>query len=745
MPAWNANCTVMVFGRRTGNIHMTFSESSAFFRAVRDNGGCRPATVKVTMAPAGRLGTMMSMLFDDDAELEDEFKSAAFTSDDVRAMERPLLDDGMPLMRMAASATAMTARVMMARAHVSPDTARIVLLAGGGDNGGDGLFAAAELAHDGVEVTVVAVGRSLHEQGLAALRAEGGELIVLDPDADIPGFAGPEDAQEAADLFDDAIGVIETSHLVIDAMTGIGLNGALRGIPAHIAAEVGEDGELPDTIALPHGRSGDEFPLVLAVDTPSGVGINDGTLPGPYIPADVTITFGALKPCDLLPPATYVCGRQVLVDFGFDTEPFTPTVEAVTRRTAAQAVRLPHITDAKYSRGVVGLVTGSDEYPGAAVLSSEAAANSNVGMVRYVGPVRAQDMVLRRVPEAVMGKGHVQSWVVGSGVPAGPDEGDVDQQRKRIGALLAHYAADEAGSDEMPPIVVDAGALDLLPESCVPQVLITPHAGELARLISERDENVTAEDVMAEPLAWATRAWELTGATVLLKGAVTVVVGDDDAGNAQAFVSGSAPAWLASAGAGDVLAGTLGAVLAQNAATLEQLPDQTAIYAAVGAYIHGLAATLASASTQSGLCEPVVYDDRDPIAFLQAMEPDDVPDDAITGTLGSPIRAGDVADQLPLAFGTLVSLYDAESDDSDDSSDGGDDEGSAPDSPKPDGSDAVRVYSSDGGSGIIDGTVANAPRDDDDEIVLDADRDYTDEELDALADAILAQYEDPER
>lgn len=717
--------------------------------------------VKDTMVPAGRLGTMMSMLFDDDAELEDEFKSAAFTSDDVRAMERPLLDDGVPLMRMAASATAMTARVMMARAHVSPDTARIVLLAGGGDNGGDGLFAAAELARDGVEVTVVAVGRSLHEEGFAALRAEGGEVIVLDPDADIPGFAGPEDEQEAADLFDDAIGVIETSHLVIDAMTGIGLNGALRGIPAHIAAEVGENGELPDTIALPHGRGGDEFPLVLAVDTPSGVGINDGTLPGPYIPADVTITFGALKPCDLLPPATYVCGRQVLVDFGFDTEPFAPAVEAVTRRTAAQAIRLPHVNDAKYSRGVVGLVTGSDEYPGAAVLSSEAAASANVGMIRYVGPVRAQDMVLRSVPEAVMGKGHVQSWVVGSGVPAGPDDGDMDPQRKRIAALLAHYAVDEEGSDEMPPIVVDAGALDLLPESCVPQVLITPHAGELARLISERDEDVTADEVMAEPLVWATRAWELTGATVLLKGAVTVVVGDDGEGHVQTFVSGSAPAWLASAGAGDVLAGTLGALMAQNAATLEKLPDQTAIYAAVGAYIHGLAAAMASASTQSGLCEPVIYDGGNPIAFLHAMEPESVSDDAVTGTLGLPIRAGDVAAHLPLAFGDLVRLYDDEpdddhGDDADSDDDGGADDPVAPstvDDSDVDDSDDVRVYSSDGTPltvgddgvhDVADLAGVNFNGGPDDEIVLDADRDYTDEELDALADALLSRYADRE-
>ncbi|WP_204313979.1 bifunctional ADP-dependent NAD(P)H-hydrate dehydratase/NAD(P)H-hydrate epimerase [Bifidobacterium saimiriisciurei] len=678
------------------------------------------------------------MLFDDDAELEDEFRSVAFASDDVRAMERPLLEDGVPLMRMAASATAMTARVMMARAHVSPDAARITLLAGGGDNGGDGLFAAAELASDGVDVTVVAVGRSLHEAGFAALRAAGGEVIVLDADAEIPGVDGPQDAQEAADLFEEAVSAAESSHLVIDAMTGIGLHGELRGIPAQVAAALGEHGQLPDVIATPCGAGRDGFPLVLAVDAPSGVGIDDGTLPGPYIPADVTITFGALKPCDLLPPAAYVCGQQVLVDFGFDTEPFLPAVENVTQRTAAQSIRLPHVNDSKYSRGVVGLVTGSDEYPGAAVLSSRAAVLSNVGMIRYVGPRIAQDMVLARVPEAVMGKGHVQSWVVGSGVPSGPDEGDMDAQRRRIAALLAHYSPDEDGSEELPPVVVDAGALDLLPENCVPQVLITPHAGELARLLSERDEEVSVQDVLAEPLNWATRAWELTGATVLLKGAVTVVVGDDGDGNPHVFVSGSGPAWLATAGAGDVLAGVIGAVLAQNAETLVRLPDQMAVFAAVGAYIHGLAAGMASESFQRGSCPPVVYDGESPLEFFHAMQPRRIePGSVLDGTLGHPIVAGEVADCIPGVFGTLIGMYDDnDGDDADDGVAPGDGDGDGDVAEVPVFSRGVDSDDAAGGDDEADG---------DADVVLDVDRDYTDEELDALADALFARYEEEER
>ena len=206
-------------------------------------------------------------------------------------------------------------------------------------------------------------------------------------------------------------------------------------------------------------------------------------------------------------------------------------------------------------------MTGSARYPGAAVLSARAAARTNSGMVRYMGPQHAQDMVLSALPEAVIGKGRVQSWVVGSGVPAGDDEtADEDMQRETIAALLKHYTLERSDADgssmelnerihAMPPIVVDAGALDLLPEHVPAQVVITPHVGELARLLNRIEHtDIDVDDVYAEPLAYARRAHELTGATVLLKGAVTIVVGEDGDGEERVILSGRAPAWLATAG-----------------------------------------------------------------------------------------------------------------------------------------------------------------------------------------------------
>ncbi|KAB7788345.1 bifunctional ADP-dependent NAD(P)H-hydrate dehydratase/NAD(P)H-hydrate epimerase [Bifidobacterium cebidarum] len=622
------------------------------------------------------------MEYADDADRRELLLHSAYDAQTVRDMERPLLDKGIPLMRMAAQAVAHTAAGMLDDEDLALEDSSIVLLAGAGDNGGDGLFAAAALTQEGAAVTAVAVGKSLHEAGFAEFVRAGGKVLVLDPAAEIPGCASGFSAGEAGERLQAAVSLINKSHLVIDAMTGIGIQGALRGIPAALAAAVGLDGEVPDEPALPGRESSRDYPLILAVDTPSGVGVDDGSLPGPYLPANVTVTFGAMKPCAVLPPATFGCGRIQLVDFGFTIDDVEPAVEVVDHLFASDAIRLPHYEDSKYARGVVGLVTGSQRYPGAAVLTTRAAARANTGMVRYLGPERAQNMVLASVPEAVLGKGHVQSWVVGSGVPAADAEGaGSDLQRETIAALVKHYSltdpdttndeitnANDDAAYDMPPLVVDAGALDLLPDHVPGQVVITPHAGEMAALLNRLEQRLfsgemkndvesdsveitntddtvgtvdandaaavsepyTAQDVMLHPLAAARRAHELTGATVLLKGAVTIVVDED-----HVYASGSAPAWLATAGAGDVLAGLLGALLAQQ-------PDgiTTAETVAAAAYLHGASAAIASESEQHGWQEPELIGGREHRQqFL---------------TLGHPIVASDVIRAIPDAIADVI-------------------------------------------------------------------------------------------
>jgi ADP-dependent NAD(P)H-hydrate dehydratase / NAD(P)H-hydrate epimerase len=238
---------------------------------------------------------------------------------------------------------------------------------------------------------------------------------------------------------------------------------------------------------------------------------------------------------------------------------------------AALRIAVPGPDDDKYARGVVGLVTGSEQYPGAAVLGVEAAARTGVGMIRYLGPDRPTNLVLQRRPEAVTANGRVQAWVLGSGQnPAERDD--------RTAALLHEALAQEV------PVVLDAGALDLHAEARGP-VLLTPHAGELARATG-----ASVDEVRRDPERSARDAAAALGATVLLKGHTTHVATPDGA----VLRVRSAPSWLATAGAGDALAGILGALLATHADQIAADPGAIAPLAATGAVLHGLAAERAS-------------------------------------------------------------------------------------------------------------------------------------------------------
>lgn len=247
-----------------------------------------------------------------------------------------------------------------------------------------------------------------------------------------------------------------------------------------------------------------------------------------------------------------------------------------TGRDVARTLRRPTADDDKYSRGVVGLRTGSARYPGAAVLGVEAAWRAGTGMVRYLGPKRAQDLVLQRRPETVTADGRVQAWVVGSGTDAGERDAD---ETARLRDLLAGEL----------PVVVDAGALDLVRGAAAP-VIVTPHARELARLREtlglspEIGSDGTAREAAARETA------EAIGGVVLLKGAVTLVAA---AGGWTRRVATGTP-WLATAGTGDVLGGVLGAVAAGAVAADRLALDDLAACAATAAWLHGTAGTVAS-------------------------------------------------------------------------------------------------------------------------------------------------------
>ncbi|WP_431279813.1 ADP-dependent NAD(P)H-hydrate dehydratase [Leifsonia poae] len=247
---------------------------------------------------------------------------------------------------------------------------------------------------------------------------------------------------------------------------------------------------------------------------------------------------------------------------------------------AARWIAVPDASSDKYKRGVLGVVTGSDLYPGAAVLGVEAAARTGLGMIRYVGAQRAADFVLHRRPEVVTAPGRVQAWLIGSGMDAGSRPQD---DAVRLGAALRDGT----------PIVIDAGALDLIGDASGP-VVVTPHYRELAGVLASRADDdpdaVTADDIAADPGGWAVRASSILGVTVLLKGHTTYVASPEGA----RFAVTAGPAWLATAGSGDVLGGVLGALVATHADAAGRDASVLPALAATAAYVHGRAGERAS-------------------------------------------------------------------------------------------------------------------------------------------------------
>ena len=246
-------------------------------------------------------------------------------------------------------------------------------------------------------------------------------------------------------------------------------------------------------------------------------------------------------------------------------------------------LRIPLKTDDKYSRGVVGFVTGSLEYPGAAVLGVSAAYRTGVGLVRYVGPASVGDLVLRSRPEVVLGTGRVHAWVLGSG----------------ISVLNRSSATEQSIRDAFNanvPVVVDAGALDLVTDLGDAQhVVITPHAAELSRLmtvVTGRPSEWSIDMIHRDPLGAAGRVADELGVIVSLKGHVTYIATPTAGDVRTEFQVTSPTTWLASAGTGDVLAGMMGAILATAQPTTRA---DVAKCVAAAVYLHGRAAADASA------------------------------------------------------------------------------------------------------------------------------------------------------
>ena len=240
---------------------------------------------------------------------------------------------------------------------------------------------------------------------------------------------------------------------------------------------------------------------------------------------------------------------------------------------------VPKAYDHKYSRGVLGVISGSAQYPGAAVLSTGAAVATGVGMVRFYSSSGLAHLVLHSSPEVVVQPGAVTAWVAGSGI--------VSNRYDDYTTWLRHRWFKVIGLQSVPTIL-DAGALYLADKLEQP-TLITPHAGELAKLLGNYGVQVLADEISDDPKRWAQECADILGVTVLLKGSRTVV-----ANNEIIIELPTATPWLATAGSGDVLAGIIGAIAATNEIEILSSPNRFAEIAASASFIHDRAARLAS-------------------------------------------------------------------------------------------------------------------------------------------------------
>lgn len=454
---------------------------------------------------------------------------------EVRSVEARVmadLPDGTLMHRAAFGLAVHIARVVQ-RQVGRVSGSRVVALVGPGNNGGDALFACAELARRGASVAAVVVADRLHTEGVAALHRAGGRVVAAE----------------------DAPALLRVADVVIDGIVGIGGRGDVRP-PARDL--LGLLGECP----------------VVAVDVPSGVDADTGAVASASIAADLTVTFGCYKPGLLLAPGRERCGEVAVVDIGLtgaidEVSSYVLDVDDVVRW-----VPPPGLDDYKYSRGVALLRVGSAQYPGAGLLSVGAARAADIGMVMVMPP--APEDVHAVYPDVVVAEltSRVSAICVGPGIGRGADAAEV------VASLLV---ADV-------PLVLDADALHVVSIDALRErgahgriTILTPHDGEFRAL---------GFDGGVDRRAAACAAARDLRSVVVLKGPGTVVASP----TGPAYLDARTTPALGTAGSGDVLAGLLTGLLA-GAHSRGEVPDAStaAECAAAAVWLHSAAGRSAQA------------------------------------------------------------------------------------------------------------------------------------------------------
>jgi ADP-dependent NAD(P)H-hydrate dehydratase / NAD(P)H-hydrate epimerase len=419
----------------------------------------------------------------------------------------------------------------------------ILVVAGPGNNGGDGFVAAVELAAQGREVSVILMCERDQLQGDAASAARGWKYPVL-----------PFNPQ--------AIG---KPALIIDALFGAGLSRSVQGDQGDMIEAINANGA-----------------PVLAVDLPSGVNGTSGAIMGVAVRASETVTFFRKKPAHLLLPGRINCGRVRVADIGINTDvlaEIAPQTFENTPQFWRKSFPVPRIDGHKYARGHALIVSGDMAATGAARMAARGALRAGAGLVTLASPrdalavnATALTAVMVHAADTVVEFGEMLGDKRFNAIVIGPGAGIGERTVDFVHTALSARRGLVLDADALTSFAANPERLfEGIKASPDPQVVLTPHEGEFPRLFSD----ISNKHPFRSKLERVRAAAERSGAVVLLKGPDTTVASPDG----RATIAGNAPPWLATAGAGDVLAGIIAGLLAQGVPAFEA--------ASIGVWMHG--------------------------------------------------------------------------------------------------------------------------------------------------------------
>lgn len=478
-----------------------------------------------------------------------------FESGAMRALEEKAVQAGATYAALMESAGEAAARLLREKAV----GAHVVILCGKGNNGGDGFVAARHLTAWGAKVCVV--------------------LIQGEPQTDLAGQAFRQmDLQKIPVLdWNKEPEVVKAqiygADFVVDAMYGIGFRGSL-----------------PETLFPLLDAAETSGAFILALDLPSGVSCDTGEVPGRCVRAAETVSFTAPKPAHLIQPGRSFCGKVTVVPVGISQqliEEAEISLFGIEEKDLVPLFREREQNTNKGSYGTLLSVCGSVGMAGAAMLAARAALRSGVGLVNMALPKELYPVVSGALPEPVYTL--LEHSAHGDGITE-ESAALLNQRMLGVSAVLlgcglgtsafARSLLRRVAACSSVPLVIDADGINLLAENIdilktvrVP-VVLTPHPGEMARLLS-----ISVEQVQAQRLHYAKRFARESGAIVVLKGSGTIVAAPDDRG--RVFVNTTGNPGMAKGGSGDVLAGMIASFAAQG------IPSYWA--AIFGVFLHGLA------------------------------------------------------------------------------------------------------------------------------------------------------------